>query len=76
MEWDPFAGADAYQVIVLDTGLLEILRVDAGSGLGATLEAPAIHTLPEREEGLLWRVIALRDGNQIARSALHSIEPS
>jgi hypothetical protein len=73
--WDPVDEAGAYQVIVLDTGLIEVYRIDATPDLEATLEASSILALPDRDEGLLWRVVAYRNGKEVARSALHSIDP-
>ena len=63
--WDPVAGADAYAIVFFDDEFVEIGRQSAvapeDGRPSLESEAPAA--------AVLWRLVALRGGDEIARSA-------
>jgi hypothetical protein len=67
--WRPQAGADGYVLLFLRSDMSEAGRLDAGTdtSLGVT-----VRSLPggiRSGEVLLWRVVALQDGDELDRSA-------
>ncbi len=62
--WRAVEGADSYRVEILSTDLTPEREIEAGDELAARLEPSA------DGEARFWRVIALRNGDEIARSRL------
>jgi hypothetical protein len=75
ISWQPIDDADAYAVLILDTDLLEVDRIETGSRRSASLSPETLDSYRGRDFGLLWCVIGVRDGLEVGRSAMHSIDP-
>jgi len=65
--WSPIDGSDAYQVILFSSDLAEQARWET-DGPSLLLETHATPSLAQCR-GCLWKVIALRDGEEIGESA-------
>lgn len=75
LTWTGPADADGYQVVVLNTSMVEIDRF--------TVDLSGEYRLgPDRYQWLqdsgpyFWYMVGLRDGDEIARSAVHALESS
>ena len=66
LEWTPMTGADTYQVRLYDKGLKEIARLDPTSETGLIIDRSAL--LAATPDQLIWRVFALRRGDNIGSS--------
>lgn len=69
LSWEAAERADAYRVLLFDTELNEVTRLEAGSATSFVMEAVEIRNLAGAEGQLLWQVIALSGGDQILRSS-------
>lgn len=67
VSWPAHPQAERYRVLFLDAGLGELLRREAGRE--TSLDLAAEDCLPSGERPLLWQVVALRDGDELAHSA-------
>jgi len=65
ISWSGVAGADGYQIGIFGTDLAEMTRFDAGTDVEMVLD---LADLLAGEETVIWQVIALRGGDEIARS--------
>jgi hypothetical protein len=73
LTWQPAAGADAYQVILLGHELDELARLEAGAATSLTFLPSDVPDLPGSGSAILWRVAAMRAGDEIARSPVQSM---
>jgi hypothetical protein len=67
LHWNVVSGADAYRVRLLDAGLEEIARFDAGQGSSFVLTVADLQAWSSR--AAFWQVQALAEGDRIADSA-------
>ena len=68
LRWGAVDAADAYEVRLYTTGLDELRRI------GPMTETEVLVDFPDEETAtLLWRVIALRGGDEIERSAVGTL---
>jgi len=75
LTWTGPAEADGYQVVVLSTSMVEIDRFTVDLSGEHRLER-ADHDWLQDPGPFLWYMVALRDGDEIARSAVRALEPS
>lgn len=69
--WQPIAGVDAYEVRLLSPELEELARFEAA---GTSLALASDRLPPAARAGtVLLRVVALRDGDEVAFSELHTL---
>jgi hypothetical protein len=66
--WQPVEGADSYRVLLFDANLEELVRLDAGPATTLTLQTDSVEGLPVAGTLVLWQVVALRRGDELARS--------
>jgi hypothetical protein len=69
--WSPVPEADGYEIHLFDTALDETARFDAGTDTSMQIR---IAEIPRTDALLLWRVVALREGGEVARSHLTSLD--
>lgn len=67
LSWSPVPGADAYRVRLLDAGLQELARFDAGARTSLALTAESLRAWSDR--ATYWHVQALAAGDPVADSA-------
>jgi hypothetical protein len=73
ISWGAFAEDVSYQVVFYDVQQVELLRLSADSTNSVMLDPDAEPALKEAKAGLLWRVVAMRDGEEILRSPMRSL---
>ncbi|UCF06039.1 MAG: hypothetical protein JSV33_03130 [bacterium] len=72
LEWTPMAGADAYQVRFYDRNLNEIVRLEPTNETALIVGRSMFPAqLPAK---LIWRVVALEQGDEIGSSDAASLE--
>jgi hypothetical protein len=69
--WSPVPEADGYEIHMFNTALDETARFEAGADTGMRVR---IDEIPQTGTLLLWRVVAVREGGEIARSPLRSLD--
>jgi len=74
LTWTGPADADGYQVVVLNTSMEEIDRFVVDLSGEHRLGRDDHHWLQDPGP-VLWYMVALRDGDEIARSAVRALEP-
>lgn len=74
LSWQSTIEEVQYQAIFLDAAQRELLRVDAGGEMRVSLEPEATRLLSGERAGVLWRIVALRHGDEIARSSLRTLQ--
>lgn len=67
LAWHPIPAADSYRVRILDPGLKEIARLEAGPE--SSLVIPDARLQPWLPDGAFWQVQAMYEGDRIADSA-------
>lgn len=65
--WRPLANASGYRVQLLSAEMRVIREIETGGATEAEL------ALPAAEEPIFWRVLAFRNGDEIARSPLQTL---
>lgn len=75
LRWQALNEADSYQVVVLDAAMIEIERLTVDQSAEHRLDR-ADHPWLQTKGPFLWYVAALRDGDEIARSSVRTLEPS
>ncbi len=73
LSWNGPSDADHYQVIVVDVTMAEIARLD-GELAGEYWLRRQDHSWLGNPGPFLWYVVALRDGDEIARSTVRVLE--
>jgi hypothetical protein len=69
LTWHRTAAADSYQILILDTGLNELARFDAGSDTFLILTEDRFESVPPPpDRQVLWQVLALRRGDKLGIS--------
>jgi len=66
--WSAIAGADAYRVRVLDTALNPVFETTVGAETSAILHPSDLGASARPGTGFVWRVTALREGEEIGVS--------
>lgn len=74
LRWTPVAGADAYEVRIFDAGLTAVARLTPVSGTSVTLRHADLPPGIESHTSLIWRVAALRAGDEIALSSVGTLQ--
>jgi hypothetical protein len=69
--WSPLPDAESYELLLYDTKLEEIARFEADRATSIRIEASDI---PAADGPVLWRIVALREGEEYARSPLGSLD--
>jgi hypothetical protein len=69
--WSAQAGADAYRLELYAADLSSLGKFDTGGDTTWTWTAPEV--IPFTTTALLWRVIALEQGDEIARSGIQTV---
>jgi hypothetical protein len=72
LEWTPMAGADGYQVRFYDKGLNEIIRLEPTNETTMIVDRSMFPARAPVE--LIWRVVALEQGDEIGSSDAVSLE--
>ena len=75
LNWNGPAEADHYELVVLDAAMTEIDRF-AGDLSGTHLLSSAKHPWLQNAGPFFWYAVALRDGDEIARSSVRALESS
>ncbi|MDX2474364.1 MAG: hypothetical protein QNL91_11710 [Candidatus Krumholzibacteria bacterium] len=73
LSWQGPATADDYEVVVLDTAMAEVARFGADLS-GQFPLATRDHQWLQSAGPLLWYVVALQNGDEIARSTVRTLE--
>ena len=68
LAWSALPGADAYRVQVFDSTLRELVAFETGADTSLVLPPAAFSGLGDNAGSLVWRVQALSEGDEIARS--------
>ena len=68
LSWEAAEGASAYRVIFSDLGLEEIHVREMDRARSLTLTAPELRALAPAGTRVLWRVVAVREGAELANS--------
>ncbi|MFC1572860.1 hypothetical protein ACFL6M_04595 [Candidatus Eisenbacteria bacterium] len=72
LTWNALESNVVYRVVFYDVTQKEILRIDAAGDTVAILDPSEIPASEERA-GLLWRVVAMRDGDELAASSTRTL---
>lgn len=73
LAWKPFAGADAYVVVIYSASLEELARIDAGAQVQMRVPAASLPEGYAKGDALLYRVLASRGGDEVARSGVGTL---
>jgi hypothetical protein len=71
--WNPITDADRYELVLYGADLSEIGRLDAGPANFLMLRPDARPEAARHGVGLFWRVLCLRGGDELVRSALGGV---
>jgi hypothetical protein len=71
--WSAMAGVEKYELVILDGGRNELIRLDGGSGTSLSVDPASIPGSDRPDAAYLWRIVALQDGDEVARSSLRSL---
>jgi len=69
LAWETFPEAEAYQVTFYDLHLEKLANFEVGPATSLSLTPADLRALGPPGQRLLWRVVALRDGSEMAHSA-------
>ena len=72
--WQPVADVDAYQVVFFAPDLSEVARLEAAGNGSLTVDVSELPLSVARGSSVLLRLVALRMGDEIARSRLQSLD--
>jgi hypothetical protein len=73
LAWNAFATADGYTVVFYSPALEELGRVDAGAQTVFVVPAAKLPQAYAQGGAVLYRVIANRGGDEVARSSVGTI---
>ncbi len=73
IQWSTFPGASRYQVRFFSMDMDEVARHEAGTENAFTLDLREVWRPVAPARAVLWRVVALRDGDELAVSALQTL---
>lgn len=76
LAWSAVEGADGYTVVLHAADLTEVSRLEAGARTTLVLDRPSAATSPAGRAPSLWRVVARRGGDTLARSGLAPLGPA
>jgi hypothetical protein len=71
--WSAVEDADHYQLIIMDGHRNELIRFDAGTEATISVDPASIPGFGEPGAVHLWRIVAIQEGDEIARSGLRSL---
>jgi hypothetical protein len=75
LAWQGVEGADAYHVIIYAADLSELVTLDAAGASQLEVDPADLPALAQDDGELLWRVVVLRDGEELSRSGLQPLRP-
>ncbi len=73
IQWSSFPGARRYEVRFFSMDMEEVARHEAGSGNAFTLDLREAWRPVAPARAVLWRVVALRNDEELAVSALQTL---
>lgn len=73
VQWNTFLDANAYEVRFFSLDMREVGRHPAGSDNAVMLDLEQVWKPVAPARAILWRVVALRDGEDVAASSLQTL---